>query len=432
MRRSLKFGPKRRPWADCRLVNTEIFGNFRAESGGNVLVLFSLSAPILILAVGLAADVGSWEAAHRRLQSAADSAAISAVVGFQAGVDVPTQAKAVAASYHFVSGVAGTTVTANRPPQWGAYAGNSAAVEVIISQPQARMFSALLGGQSVAERARAVALQTSNACILALDQTASNAISAQGSVAVNANGCSIYSDSNSSTSVNAGGSARISAQQIGAVGDFSGQSNMTTVDGFTHGAVIADPYAYVTPPMFSGCDEHNFSSKKTETISPGVYCGGLTLNAGANVTMSPGIYYIDQGSFTVNGSATLTGTGVTIVFTSSTPSSPKSYATANIAGGASINLTAPTSGPTAGIVLYGDRNMPVGTSFNLAGGSSQILTGVTYFPKGAVSFAGGASSFNGCSQVVGDTVNFVGNSGLATNCSSLGIKKIGAIAQLVE
>nr|WP_298355176.1 pilus assembly protein TadG-related protein [Rhodoblastus sp.] len=402
--------------------------NFLSDAKGAIAVMFALGGSILMGAVGIAVDVGLWEAAHRDLQDAADAAAMSAVVGFQAGVDVTTQAEAVAAGYNFVNGVAGTTVTANRPPLSGSQVGNSAAVEVIVSQPQARFFSLVFGRQPVNESARAVAVQTSNACILALNQTASGAVSAQGSVAVNANGCSIYSDSNSSSSVNAGGSATISAVQIGAVGGFSGQSNMTATNGFTHGGVIQDPYAYVTPPTFSGCDQQSFSAHTTVTIYPGVYCNGMKLNSGAIVTMSPGIYYINGGSMSVNGSATLSGTGVTIYFTGSN----NNWATASFNGGANINLTAPTSGPTAGIVLFGDRNMPVGTPFGLAGGLNQILSGVTYFQKGAVSFAGGSSSFNGCSQIVANTVTLVGNSGLATNCQSFGIKKIGSIAQLIE
>ncbi len=145
--------------------------------------------------------------------------------------------------------------------------------------------------------------------------------------------------------------------------------------------------------------------------------------------MSPGIYYLDQGSLDINGNAALSGSGVTIIFTSSTGSN---YATAKINGGATITLSAPTSGPTARILLYGDRNMPLGTSFNLSGGATQTFNGVIYFPKGALSYAGGALGFNGCSQIVTDTLSFVGDSGLAINCQSYGVKKIGAIAQLVE
>lgn len=393
-------------------------------ASGNVLIMFGLSAPVLIGCVGLAIDVGSWELAHKSLQRAADSAAISAVVGYQAGVNVTTQAEAVAATYNFTNGV-----VAYRPPISGPNKGNNGAVEVIISQAQPRIFSGIFGSGSVAESARAVALQSSSACVLALDQSAASAISAQGTISVAANGCSIYSDSNSSTAVSAGGNSSVSALQIGAVGGISGTSNMTAVNGYTHGGVLSDPYANVAMPTITACDYNKFSSKKTETISPGVYCNGFTLNAGANVTMSPGVYIMDQGSFTINGGATLTGTGVTIFFTSSSKSN---YATAKIAGGANVNLTAPTSGTYAGIVMLGDRNMPVGTAFDLAGGSSQAFSGAIDISKGAVNYAGGASSFNGCTQVIADTVSFTGNSGLATNCTGMGTKSIGAVAQLVE
>jgi hypothetical protein len=97
--------------------------------------------------------------------------------------------------------------------------------------------------------------------------------------------------------------------------------------------------------------------------------------------LDPGIYYLDQGSFTVNGGATITGTGVTLVFTSSTGSN---YATANINGGATVSLTAPTSGPLAGIAFYGDPNMPVGKV-----GGSGTISALSVSVTGGVS---GASS----------------------------------------
>ena len=166
------------------------------------------------------------------------------------------------------------------------------------------------------------------------------------------------------------------------------------------------------------------------TLDPGVYCGGMSLNAGAAVTLSPGIYYLDRGSLQVNGGASLTGTGVTLVFTSSTG---QNYATATINGGATVNLTAPTSGPTPGIVLFGDRNMPTGTGFKFNGGASQYFGGAIYIPQGAVDFAGGANTSTGCTQLIGDTLTFTGNSNLSINCSGSNIKPIGtSLAKLVE
>ena len=61
----------------------------------------------------------------------------------------------------------------------------------------------------------------------------------------------------------------------------------------------------------------------------------------------------------------MTGTGVTLIFTSNTRSN---WPTATINGGATINLTAPTSGATIGMIMFGDRNIPVGTSFKFNGG----------------------------------------------------------------
>src|SRR6185437_4705428 len=173
-----------------------------------------------------------------------------------------------------------------------------------------------------------------------------------------------------------------------------------------------------------------YSAKSTVTLDPGVYCGGMQFNAGANVTLNPGVYYLDRGSLTVNGSATLQGSGVTLVFTSSTGSN---YPTATIAGGATVNLTAPTTGALAGIVIFGDRNMPTGSSFKFAGGASQTFGGAIYTPKGSVSFAGGSGTGNGCTQLIADTITFAGSSNFAINCSGSGTKPLGiATATLVE
>jgi hypothetical protein len=103
----------------------------------------------------------------------------------------------------------------------------------------------------------------------------------------------------------------------------------------------------------------------------------MSFNANANVTLNPGIYYIDGGSLTLNGGAVVRGTGVTLVFTKKSGSS---WPTATINGGATLNLTPPTTGPTAGIVMFGDRNMPLGTSFRLTGGSNLYLGAQSIFP----------------------------------------------------
>lgn len=414
---------------------------FGHDNGGAYAMLTAILMPVIIGGLGLGTETGLWYFKHLSMQAAADSAAMSAAVAYTAGGAAPniwrTEAKGVAARYGFVNGANGTIVTPNMPPKSGPHQTTPGAVEVIISQPQARIFSALWTTSLIPVSARSVAVAPSNGtgCVLTLNGTASGAVTAQGNSAMSLNGCSLYNNSNSSSALTAGGASTLSALTVNVVGGISGSSHITTSndDGVMTGSSPAsDPYAEVSSDSFSGCMQSRFSARKTQTINPGVYCNGMTLNAGAVVTLNPGIYYIDQGSLTVNGGATLQGTGVTIVLTSSTGSN---YATATINGGATVNLTAPTSGPTAGIAIYGDRNMPAGTALKFTGGSSQIIGGAIYAPTAAVSFSGnsGAGSGTGCMQLIAGTVTFTGTAGFAINCSGYGTTSIGAVGlSLVE
>jgi len=252
-------------------------------------------------------------------------------------------------------------------------------------------------------------------CVLSLDPNASGAITDQGSTSVVLNSCSLYDNSIDASALTVGGSARLSALSIGVVGGISGTDNIITMQGIKTGiGPVADPYVHDSFPTFSGCKETNYTGRQTETIDPGVYCGGMSINANGNITLNPGIYYLDGGSFSVNGGGTIKGDGVTLVFTKKTSNS---WATASINGNATVNLTPPRSGLTAGIVMFGDRSIPVGTTFRFNGGANQYLGGAIYIPTGAVSFSGGAATGASCTQVIGNTVSFVGNSSLAINCS---------------
>ena len=403
--------------------------DFRRDASGTYLVMMALMAPVMIGSVGLATDYGLWLYTQQKMQAAADSAAVSAAT---AGSNIATEAAAVTASYGFVKDSGGVTMSVNQPPQSGSHTGSSGAVEVIINDIQTPQFSALLSPNSFTITVRAVALATpGTGCVLTLNPTASGAVTMQGSAATNLTGCNLYTDSNDSAAVTVGGSATLSALSVGAVGGVSGASNITTTGGIHTGlGSVTDPYANTSFGSYSGCDQKNYSTNKDDEISHGVYCGGISVKAGATLKLDPGIYYLDQGSLSVEGNGTITGTGVTLVFTSSTG---KNYATASIASNANINLTAPTTGPTAGIVLFGDRNMPEGTTFKLSGGATQSFGGAIYLPKAALTYSGGSNGSTSCTQIIADTVTFTGNSGMAINCNNLGTKPIGSgTAQLVE
>jgi Flp pilus assembly protein TadG len=408
---------------------------FRRDEAGSYIVTSALLMPVLVGLVGFGTDYGLYVYQRQRMQGAADVAAFSAATALTFGtgddVSVTTEARAAASAYGFKNGISNVTVAVNQPPKSGTHM-VAGAVEVIVKQPQPRFFSSLMGSGGVMVAARAVAMSGNNGlgCVLSLDPSASGATTVQGTANVGLTGCSMFNNSKSSTAMTAGGSSTVSAYSIGVVGGISGLSNITADHGIATGqSPIRDPYAGSSFGSFSGCDHTKMSVKNTVTLSPGVYCDGLSLNAGANVTLKPGIYYIDQGSLSVNGGASLSGDGVTLVFTSSTGSN---YATATINGGATVNITAPSDGPTAGITIFGDRNMSTGTSFKFNGGASQVFTGAIYVPKGDVQFAGGADTSKSCTQLVGDTITFTGNANFAINCTGIGTKPIATAATMVE
>ncbi len=401
-----------------------IVADVRGSSTPMTGILLSVS----IGTVGLGTDYGLWVYSHQRAQQAADSAAVSAGTMVSSGQSdrIARQASAVAAAYGFDNGTEGQTVTVNWPPTSGKYSGKSYAVEVIVQQEQQRLFSASWTESAPTVIGRAVALgNTGDGCAIALNRVASGAIAAQGSTAVTLANCSLIANSASSSAVSAGGSSSVTSLSVNTVGAVSGVSHFSVSAGINTGiSPVVDPYAALSVPTLGACSAHNTTVKTTAALTPGVYCGGLSINAGATATLAPGVYYLDQGALTVNGGGTLTGTGVTIVLTSSTG---KNYATASINGGAVVDLSAPTLGWTAGLVMIGDRNAPVGTSYKLNGGGTQTLAGTIYVPTGALIYAGGAVSTTTCTKMIADTITFTGNSTLAAKCGTYPVKNFGIV-----
>jgi Flp pilus assembly protein TadG len=404
---------------------------FVGDQSGSYAIIVALMMPVLAGVAGLGTEVGWWLYKHKNMQSAADSGAVSAAT---AGSNPTVEAEAVTALYGYTSGSNSVTVTVHQPPSTGNYKSSPQAVEVIVSQPQSRLISALFGTGAVPITARAVALgNAGTGCVLALNPTASSAVSVSGSNKLNLINCNLYSDSNASPSLNVSGSATVSANMVGAVGSVSGASNITATNGVHTGVrAVSDPYASVSLPKPTSCDHNNkYNLKPGDSLpGPGVYCGDITVNAGATITLSAGIYYLYGANLSVSGNATITGTGVTLVFTGSTSSG---WGSATIGSNANVTLTAPSSGPTAGIVMYGDRNMPAGTVFSLEGGGTQNFSGAIDLPKAALKFSGGNGTTSSCTQIIADTVTFTGSSNVQVNCAALGTSAIGTqTAQLVE
>jgi len=390
-----------------------------AESSGNVAPIFALVLVPLMGLVGSAVDYSHANAIKASMQAAADATALRLAQnasGLAPGDISAAAAPIFKAQFKHLSQTGNLQVSAQL---------TDGTINVAASGSMKTDFLGTMGVSQLAIGARAAAKETpgsDQACVLSLDPLATGATTAQGNTVVNLIGCSLYDNSRNSSALTVGGYAKISALSVGVVGGISGNAAITTSHGVRTGlSPLRDPYAKLQVPSFSGCDEKNFSAKSAVTINPGVYCGGIQVNANANVTLNAGTYIIDGGSLTVNGNASIQGSGVTLIFTSS---SGKDWATASINGGATVNLTPPPTGLTAGVVMFGDRDGPKDLSSKFVGGATQYLGGAVYFPSGAVTFEGGSGTGTNCTQLIANTIMFAGNSGLEINCSGYAIKPI--------
>jgi Flp pilus assembly protein TadG len=400
-------------------------------------------APVFVGALALGSETGLWYSTQGKMQSAADMAAISAALGLIGGdTNVTLEADATAASDGFVNGSSGTVVTVNKPPKSGPNTGTAGAVEVIIQQPQKLLFSALFLKSSVVVQARAVAGPTPEVvCVLALSQTPLvslvTGIAAAAFGNVLADQCTVADNSPGVVALTVALFSSITAQKVKVVGGFLGLLGTVTPTP-VHAPATLDPFAGTTVPPISSCDHTNLVITVPATLSPGVYCGGLTVNGGGNVTLSPGTYYMDGGGL-VGGfglsvllGGTLTGTGVTIVLTSSSP-------LINLPGLSllgTVNLTAPSSGPYAGLVVFEDRPALLvlpGPGLTFAGGAAANLIGTIYAPHSVVTYALGGPTHTGqCTRLIADTLAFAAGGSSFSKCAVTLGPSTAAPASLLE
>lgn len=400
----------------------------RKNEAGYVLITTALALATLLGFLGFLVDVGFLYMHKREAQIAADSAAQEAVLQMANGAtsaNAITYAKSDAGLNGFTTGTNGVTVTINIPPSSGNYSGDTAAAEAIVQQTVPTTLLKLLNINSGSVKARGVAVRGgTGGCMYALDKTASNAFVASGSANVNAN-CGLYVNSSNSKALSLSGSACISSPTvISIVGNYSNSSSCTlSVTPKTGQKSSSDPLAYVSAPTVpSGCNNTNYTlSGGSATISPGTYCGGITVSSnGTTLYLNQGLYILKGGGLTVSGGASMisnTG-GVTFYNTQATG---YSYKPITISGSSTITLQAPTSssnGGIYGILFFQDRSISSSSQNTISGGSTTNLTGALYFPTTPLVYSGGSTGAGEWTAIVADTVTFSGNASLGKDFSS--------------
>ena len=382
---------------------------------------FSLIA--LCALVGLAADTGYFFEHRRRIQTAADAAALAGAAQLRRDGTYQSAAENAAAANGFTAGVSGTTVAVHNPPSSGYYTSDANYVEAIITQDRPTLLMGILGLSTGRVSARAVAgVHDSPNCLYALGRTGT-ALSINGRGSTLSAACGIIVDSTSTSDALSAGSGSVFGTSVSVAGGISGSCYTTDPAGCRTGIPPQpDPLATrATPSFSSSCDHVNTQiNGGTAALTPGVYCNGITIAAGAVVTFQPGVYILNGGGLSVTGNSTVHGNGITFY---NTGSSQYSYAPLNIGGGTLGFLFAPSSGPMEGMLFFQDRTItPTKSSLSnnvIAGGSGLNVEGIFYFPTTNVSFTGGGNVSINYTVLVAQTIAVGGNTALSANYTSL-------------
>jgi hypothetical protein len=367
----------------------------RRSDRGQIIPIVALGLTVLMGSAALAVDVGFWRYQQRLEQAAADSAAIAGAntIPFAATNSVSATAATDATTNGFTDGTAGATVAVNWPPQSGPNAGNTKAVEVVISKAQPRFFAGIFGNtQSVSARAVAALSEAGAGCIYALKGDLSGDVTlhggGRGGITTNPL-CGLVVNGDLTVT----GNAMVDVSFASYAG--SGPRGGTYPHGQpVHSVAGADPcmrmpgcaylatLATTNPAILNAPCADSSAGGGTlpgQPLPPGHYCYGPYTNA---VTLQPGLFIMDQGMF----QGQTAGTGVTI-YNNCTPSHGNSCSTTLNGGNVNDTIVAPTTGPTAGIVYYQPPRLQNSVTVNGAAGTVHAI-GAVYAPNADFTFNG--------------------------------------------
>jgi Flp pilus assembly protein TadG len=447
---------------------------------GNAIVIAAATLPMIVGAAGLASDTIQWTLWKRQLQRAADSAAIAGVYDREAASGATTNTATavshdISLNLHTWMGLKAGYPQVTYPADAGVMTNQ---VHVVLQIQQRLPFSSMFMSAAPTITASSTAASIpagGNACIEALDPTATTGITFSGNAAIYMPDCDAFSNTSGTDSAIARGSSDVTANSVGGVGGIQQSNNFHVTSYRPYSPPLRDPFAGVTPdPSDMHCAVTTTITTTTitvvdtpetghwvtrghhqtwvvdtpavthnETQSVAAYTPmaltettdmahatdryGNPANCYTSISVSPsgsltlpagysGPLYVNGGNVDFKGDFRCSS--CSIVLTNKDAASPIGNITANAT--ANINITAPTTGTYQGIAIYQDRRATDCNNCNKINGSStSVIIGAIYFPSQELQYNGTGNTTAQCTMFVSRRVTFTGNSGVSNKFKDL-------------
>jgi len=422
----------------------------------------------------MSVDVADWYGSRRIMQSAADAGAMGGALALKNG-DSNAQAISAATTDAQLNATglgSGATISAS--------INANSQVTVTLTKRATLLLSGLFlsTAPTITATATAGVVQLTTAggggtpmCLLVTSPAAANTVVLSGSSSIQASGCGVVVNSTSTSAINLSGNTVINSKSLCGPGGHNVTGSSTLNPGEIGCPAIADPYANMAVPSAAsasnpcmvtnfqtngsnyyqyvdqnGTTQTNTSGANTMTsgastpfyyatpgntqsalhLTPGVYCatttngtnpGAINLGAYTNVVFDPGIYVLRNGGLMTGGNTTASGSGVAFYLTGTGTQVQLQNDYVDLSAQTTLTITAPTSGPMAGIAIYQDHSAATGTLTNTLSGNSTInFTGLLYFGNQNVTVSGSSENQSaGFTAMIAYTINYSGYSTLYLN-----------------
>lgn len=359
-----------------------------AQDHGNVAIWFALASLAIAGLGGGALTMTRLQASGSRLQDLADGAALAAAVHAQdsaaSQADIEDAARRFGrdaltpGSEEFTTASMTVDVPKRAPAE----------VTVSLEQDVHTILAGFVGRDRITIRKRATAVSgpERKTCLLVLEPSAPSALFIQGNPELTAPDCMIQVNSTAPAALHAWGSPTAVAEATHVAGPAAPLRlrNWSAAPRFGQ-SPRPDPLAprISWPSTDAPCVR---PPANAAVLGPGVYCEGLSFTRDAR--LEPGLYVIQKGGLEVRRG--LTGEGVTLVLLDPAGAF-------DVGGPAKLKLSAPRSGPWAGVAVAARPGAGVTTS--RFGSNSQFeLDGALYLPghelvmQGSPSLGGAAAN----------------------------------------
>ncbi len=362
---------------------------------GAMLPIMAAAVLVLCATAALAIDYGQIALERNRLQIAAEASALAAAKSLTNPGAAQKRAIALAGINMPVDGhgnvlKAGDVQVGTWDPATRSFSpGGNTAVKIVTRRaatnknPLSLTFAKVIGIDSIDLEAEAIAVSESAICFDA------ETVTVVGSFMIDDYGCEHYVNSPSASALSMTGSFLNLSDDVHIVGGYSGTPSAgKPLHTGSDEKRISDPIssALSLPGACLDTGSPITVNGGTVTISPGQYCEPITIAEGT-LKLDPGIYALNEPIFAhksgLGVSPRLEGTGVTLVFTNNARLDVDTSDVVGHSDALIMQLTPPTSGPTAGVVIYqsasaaGNQNIVKG-ALNLAQGD--LMSGLIYIP----------------------------------------------------